>query len=211
MIEVKVNQADFDRVINAINGIERVVLNLKDSITEESAREFSDELKQNVTSQKFGDFGTPHKGWKKGQSNEDKYWLWLGTALKAIKPNKLKSTADFSKWFVGFGDYAGGSAVGPAVSKRIAKVKTGVVIMKKGQRIEVKRALTPKESRLKARLQAMNKETKIAKAAAATGVKIYTKEEIARYVPQKKVTGGRIVSFGKEIKHKKIISDTSSD
>jgi hypothetical protein len=207
MIEVKVNQSDFDRVINAINGIERVVLNLKDSITEESAREFSDALKQNITSQKFGDFGAPHKDWKKGQSNEDKYWLWLGTALKSISPKKLFSRATISKWFVGF-DYGGGSSVGPTVSKRIAKIKTGAVIMKKGQRMVVKRVLTPEQSRMKTVLQARAAEARMAKAAAATGVRHI---DPTGYVLQKKTQGGRIISFGKEIKQKKIISDTSND
>jgi len=209
MIEVKVNQADFDRVINAINGIEQLVLNLKDSITEESAREFSESLVQNITTQKFGDFGTPHKGWKKGQPNADKYWLWLGTALKSIKPNKLSSSATFSKWFVGF-DYTGGSSIGSS-AKRVSKVKTGVVIMKNGKRIEVKAKLTAEQSRMKAVLQARAAEAKMAKSAAATGVKVFSKEEIAKYVVQKKAPSGRSISFGKEIKHKKIISDTSND
>jgi len=187
MIEVKVNQADFDRVINAINGIERVVLNLKDSITEESAREFSDELKQNITSQKFGDFGAPHKGWKKGQSNEDKYWLWLGTALKAIKPNKLKSTAAFSKWFVGFGDYAGGSAISaPAVKRTIIKKPGG-------------KTVKPTTTTWAA------KDT----ASRTHGPVIHVNP--VGYVPQKQGPVGRAITFGQEIKHKKIISDTSSD
>lgn len=209
MIEVKVDQADFDRIINAINGIERVVLNLKDSIPEESAREFSDDLKQNIASQKFGDFGTPHTNWKKGLSTEGKYWLWLGTALKSIKPTKLKSTADFSKWFVGF-DYTGGSSVGGR-GTRLGKVKTGTVIMKQGKRIEVRAKLSTEQLRMKSVLQARAAEARQARQAASTGVKIFSKEEIAKYVPQQKVTGGRIISFGKEIKHKKIISDTSSD
>jgi len=183
MIEVTVNQADFDRVINAINRIEKVVLNFKDSITEESAREFSDALKQNVTSQKFGDFGAPHGDWKKGQSSADKYWLWLGTVLKSIKPNKLKSTADFSKWFVGF-EYGGGSsAVGGTKRTIISKPKT-----------KAKTTTSWADRERKARMHGEVKHI-----------------NPKGYVPQKAGPTGRAITFGKEIKHKKIISDTSND
>jgi hypothetical protein len=187
MIEVKVNQSDFDRVINAINGIERVVLNLKDSITEESAREFSDALKQNIDTQKFKNFGTPHKDWKKGQPHEEDFWIWLETAFKAIKPNKLSSTADFSKWFVGFGDYAGGSSVSaPAVKRTIIK-KPG------GKTVKPTTTTWAEKDR----------------ASRTHGPVIHVNP--VGYVPQKQGPVGRAITFGQEIKHKKIISDTSHD
>lgn len=182
MIEVTVNQGDFDRVISAINRIEKVVLNFKDSITEESAREFSDSLKQNVASQKFGDFGAPHKDWKKGQTNADKYWEWLGTALKSIKPNKLKSTADISKWFVGF-EYGGGSSAGGGTKRTIIK----------------KPVIKASKTTWAQKVADSQKHGEV-KHISTTG-----------YVPQKQGPVGRAITFGKEIKHKKIISDTSND
>lgn len=185
MIEVVVNQTDFDRVINAINRIEKVVLNFKDSITEESAREFSDALKQNVASQKFGDFGAPHGNWKKGQPNADKYWEWLGTALKSIKPNKLKSTADFSKWFVGF-EYGGGSSAVGGSKRTIIKKPT------------VKTAKTSKTTWAQ----------KVADSQKHGEVKHIDPKG---YVAKKPGPVGRAITFGQEIKHKKIISDTSND
>jgi hypothetical protein len=112
MIQVLINQEDFIRVDRALDAVEKVVLGLKDSIPEECAREFSNELVSNITSQRFGDFGAKRTSkWKKGLIHAGDYWLYLGTALKSIKPRKLASTVGVSKWFVGF-EYKGGTVGG---------------------------------------------------------------------------------------------------
>lgn len=115
MLEVVINQSDFDRILRAIDTIENIVIGFRDTIPEESAREFSDEVTKNIISQKFGDFGAPHEKWKKNQPNEEAHWLWLGTSLKSLAAKRLVGSSDVVKWFVGF-DYQGGS-IAPSVPK----------------------------------------------------------------------------------------------
>ena len=196
MFNITVDKADLAKVLAAIDRVGQVVKALAKSIPEESAREFADLLRSNITNQKYGDFGHPHADWKKGQPNEGMYWLWLGTLLKSIQPWNLQSSADIIKWFVGL-KYGGSSIPSITSAKRkilAAKPKT----------------LTPQQLRTKEVLR----ERLMARKAAATGVKHISPEG---YILQRKNTvgtqlaGGKSVSLGKEIRKKRILSDTSSD
>jgi hypothetical protein len=140
VIQAKLNETEFNNIISAIDGIKNIVMGLCDSIPEESAREFANQIKSNITTQRFGDFGFPHKDWKKGLPNEDKFWLLLGTVYKSIKPMELSGTADMTKWFVGM-EYSGGAGGStPKTGKR-------TIINKKLKAKETKsrKPRTPKE------------------------------------------------------------------
>jgi hypothetical protein len=137
---------DLNRIFAAIDRVGQVVESQKEIIPEESSREFSDLLKSNIVSQKYGSFGKPRRSdWKKGYPTSDQFWNWLGTVLKSITYWKIDGTKVRTAWWTGF-KYTGPStskssggrvetAAGGAVPKKIVgkTYKTGAVIIKNGQ------------------------------------------------------------------------------
>jgi hypothetical protein len=200
MVKISVNRSDLTRILAAIDRVAAVVNAYSKSIPEESAREYTDTIKSNITTQKYGDFGKPHKKWKKGSANESMYWLWLGTVLKSITPSQLNSPAGFIRWFVGIKSTGTG----------LANPSSGTTATA-NKRIIVKPKLNPQQQRTKSML----KEQAEARKAASTGVKVFSKEEIAAYRPQsgKKtgtmLAGAKTLTLGHQVIQRKIISDTS--
>lgn len=100
MIKITVNKNDLARVLNAITSVNNVVKALAKSIPEESAREFADELRSAITSQKY-DF-IPHKESYMNKKNyTGDFWHYMGTVLKSIQPWNVLMTDAFVQWFVG--------------------------------------------------------------------------------------------------------------
>jgi hypothetical protein len=209
MVKIAVDRTDLAKILAAIDRVKQVVLSMAALIPEESAREFSDQLKSNITSQKYGDFGNPHTNWKKGSQNEGMYWLWLGTVLKSITPFKLNSPAGFMRWFVGLKYSGAGLSNAPGGGGQ----NKATSYIKNGKKVQTKTKLSPQQERDKA----IKREQVAARKAASTGVKVFSKADIATYQVQVKnragtqLGGGTSASIGHQIVNKKIISDTSSD
>ncbi|MFA5394424.1 MAG: hypothetical protein WC346_00210 [Methanogenium sp.] len=98
MIKVQLNQKDFSHILNCLAALKAAAINLQKSIPEESAREFSLLLKQNLLSGKFASSYPKLKGWKKGDPNADKFWMWTGRALASIGFFQVNERT----WFAGF-------------------------------------------------------------------------------------------------------------
>jgi hypothetical protein len=194
MISIKVDPKDLARIMAAIDRVSAIVAALAKTIPEESAREFADILRNNITTQKYGDFGHPHGKWKKGLANEGAYWLWLGTVLKSIQPWNVQSTAQVIKWFVGL-KYTGGTSVSSG-KKRATTKKTTVKKEKK---------LTAAQQKTKKALQESRTNSAVRRV------------DISGYRPQEKRNagtlfgGGKSFTFGKEPIKKRMLSDTSAD
>lgn len=120
MVKIEINQKDLNTVLEALENIKKLAMYDALAIAEESAREYSAQVKKNITTQKYGDFGVPHKDWKKksGQT-ASLFWYWLGTTLKAIAPKRIRRTPNESVWRVGmYGNFGGG--VSPSSASRAA-------------------------------------------------------------------------------------------
>lgn len=122
MVKIEVNQKELDHIINSIEKIKNIAVNQGLKIAEESAREYSNQVKSNIVSQKYGNFGFPHKKWKDKAATASKFWFWLGTVFSSLSPKKLKQTKLETKWRVGFYNFKGG--IEPTkVSKPVKETK----------------------------------------------------------------------------------------
>jgi len=132
MVKVEVNKADLNKILSAIEKIKGIVLSQALLIPEESAKEFADVLKQNIDTQKYGDFQQPRKStWKNAYpETADLFWVWLKTAYNSLTAKKVSSTASQISWRVGFGSFLSktSSAIATkkkAISKPVMMVVTG--------------------------------------------------------------------------------------
>jgi len=98
MIRVELNQTDFSRILSCLSALKTMAMDLQKSIPEESAREFSLLLKKNLLEGTFASTYPKLGEWKKGEPNEDKFWLWTGKALASIDFHQVKE----STWYAGF-------------------------------------------------------------------------------------------------------------
>jgi len=125
MVKVQVNKADLAKVLAAIEKVKQTVLSQALLIPEESAREYTDLIRQNITLQKYGDFGQPRKSsWKNAYpATANLFWEWLGTVLSALAPSMLSKSAQSVAWRVGFTGPLGGSASGGGKTATPTKTK----------------------------------------------------------------------------------------
>ena len=156
MVKIEVNKADLAKVLAAIEAVKQVVLSQALTIPEDSAREFSAQIRENVVSQKYGSFGQNRSSdWKKYYpETAGMFWKWLGTALHSLQATRSpRSTATKISWRVGFGAYAAGVRSVATKVKKVAgpQVTVGVKIDKTGKRTLIKRGLTPAELRSRER------------------------------------------------------------
>ncbi len=98
MIRVELNQTDFSHILSCLSALKAAAIDLQKSIPEESAREFSLLLKKNLLEETFASTYPPLGTWKKGEPNENKFWLWTGKALASIDFRKIRESA----WYAGF-------------------------------------------------------------------------------------------------------------
>ena len=92
MISIRVDTADFNRLIAAIGRVQAAVISQKQYIPLTAARGFRDLLRKNIDIQRFGDFGVPRpkdSRWKKNKPNVDKFWIWLGSVYKGIQYHRI--------------------------------------------------------------------------------------------------------------------------
>ena len=124
MVKIQVNQKDLINILEALEKVKKVAMYDALAVAEESAREYSAQVKKNITSQKYGDFGVPHKDWKKkaGQT-ASLFWYWLGTTFKAIAPKRIRRTHNESVWRVGMYGTFGGGVSGSSASKAASAAK----------------------------------------------------------------------------------------
>ncbi|MFA5397743.1 MAG: hypothetical protein WC346_17170 [Methanogenium sp.] len=108
MVKIVVNKSDLNRVLAAIDRVGQVVASLVQSIPQESAMEFSDELRNAITSQKYSFVAHSEKYLNRFKEGDDQFWYFLGTLLKSIKPWNVLSTPELVEWYVGL-KYQGGS------------------------------------------------------------------------------------------------------
>ena len=104
MISAKINTAKLDKALEGI----RQALFFGMQTPEDSAKEYAALVKQNIMSQKFGSFGRPYGGESKGKwkkIEKSKYWYWLGTVYKSIKPVPVLLNKSLIKWRVGLSGY----------------------------------------------------------------------------------------------------------
>lgn len=133
MVKVSVSKTDLNKIMTALASIKKIVHGQALLIAEECAREYTDLLRENISSQKHGDFGHPHSGsWKDSFATKDDYWNWLGTVYKSIKAVDFGSTAQKARWRVGFSGFTGGTIPATTVTKTTTAktattVKTGVI------------------------------------------------------------------------------------
>ena len=208
MVKITVDRNDLLKIFAAIDRVASVVNAYAKSIPEEGAKEYADQVKSNITSQKYGDFGKPHTDWKKKDKNENMYWLWLGTVLKSIDARKLNSPSGFVKWFVGIYSTGVGLSNAPTGSRKNKVVRTNStkkanVLIKNGKRFETKTKPTTVSSKVSADKH-------------PPGTKIWSKADIAGYKPQQKTygthyAGASTITLGHQVIQRKIISDTSND
>jgi len=205
MVKMTVDKNDLLKILAAIDRVVEVVNAYAKSIPEDSAKEYADQVKSNITSQKYKDFGKPHADWKKNDKNKDMYWLWLGTVLKSIDARKLNSPSAVVKWFAGIystGVSLSNAPAGSKQNKASGANKSNKVFIKNGKRVEPK-AKTKTTSK------------RVAKVKHPPGTKIWTKEEIAKYKPPERkqgtiLAGTKTITLGHQAIIKKILSDTSS-
>jgi hypothetical protein len=123
MVKISINKVDLDHVLSALERVKRIAETDALVIAEESAREFSSQIKKNVASQKFGDFGHPHKDWKKKvKDTNNRFWYWLGGVFRAVSPKKIRRSNRESVWRVGFYGGVGGSAPTTSTASTVKKV-----------------------------------------------------------------------------------------
>ena len=88
MINIQVNQTDLDNILLAFDKVEKSVQRAAlRTMTKEAAQEFAGLIKENIMTQKYGDFGKPHKKWKEAypEYHPNDYWWFLGIVLKSIE------------------------------------------------------------------------------------------------------------------------------
>ena len=84
---------DISKVTRAIDKLRYNAYLLGPEAIKDSANEYAKQLKQNITSQKYGSFGKPYGGESKGKwkkKRQGDYWYWLGTVYKSIQAKKIK-------------------------------------------------------------------------------------------------------------------------
>jgi hypothetical protein len=109
MISVSFAKNDMGIILTAIGKLKSTVTDGMSALTSESAKELANEIRKNITSQTFGDFGKSHSkkwaAWKKlHSSNADKYWLHTGLLLKQINSRQIGP----GRWWVGIDSLRGG-------------------------------------------------------------------------------------------------------
>ena len=109
MVKIVVNKSDLNKVLAAIDRVGQVVASLVQSIPKESAMEFSDDLRNAITSQKYSFVAHKESYLKRFKEGDDQFWYFLGTLLKSIKPWNVLSTPELVEWYVGL-RYQGGSS-----------------------------------------------------------------------------------------------------
>jgi hypothetical protein len=86
LINIQINKTDLDKVLLAFDKVEKSVQRAAlRTMTKEAAMEYADKVKENILTQEYGDFGHPHKEWKKNLPHADDYWILLGTVLNSIQ------------------------------------------------------------------------------------------------------------------------------
>lgn len=152
MVKIEINQRDLGNILEALEKLKKLAMFDALAIAEESAREYSAQVKKNISSQKYGDFGVPHKDWKKksGQT-ANMFWYWLGTTLKAISPKRIRRTPTESVWRVGMYGNFGGSVSPSSVNRAASAAKriTSKEELKEAINKAIKKRKAAKESMIK--------------------------------------------------------------
>jgi len=85
LINVQVSKTDLEKLLLAFDKVDKTIQRAAvRTMTKEAAMEFADLVRENIVTQKYKDFGIPHKRWKANLPHSDDYWILLGTVLKSI-------------------------------------------------------------------------------------------------------------------------------
>lgn len=172
MLKVQVNQKDLSHVLACIDKLKVLVTEeLRKSIPEQCAREFSSLLKSNIAgSAKYAGVFKALTRWKRTEPNAGLFWKWTGVTESLVSFHKI----DDSTWFAGWGTIKTKGApsvsrrekIAESVKKRQKKVASPTVVKRNkftGQleKVQVNKPVEDKEVKLNVKKVLETSNTKV--------------------------------------------------